>query len=329
MAEIPVRRKAGMAGWLWLLLGLLLIGLLIWWLADDDEAEIAAVEPAAPMAETAAVGPVATTATAEAPTASSVEMVTLAAVPVLSVPGDRTFWVAPSRGERLFAVLDENVTPTTPTEGRADVNPGQIVTVTGMMREATQSPAGITLPSDLPQNRYLLARRVEIVMPANAGEQAASGANPAAALGSAGAERADLAQPTANLRTKVPPIAAPQVSPGQIRVFFGWDQADLTAEARAALDRFIAANRLTGRDVTIDVIGFADTSGPRPYNRDLSQRRARSVEAYLASKGVAVNAIDTEGKGERRPLVKTGDGVREPENRRVRIEVADTPASRQ
>ena len=67
------------------------------------------------------------------------------------------------------------------------------------------------------------------------------------------------------------------------------------------------------------VSGFADRSGSDAYNVGMSQRRADSVRAYLASRGVPNSAIRTEAYGESRPLVDTADGVREPQNRRVEI----------
>lgn len=38
MAEIPVEKKSGKS-WLWILLPLLLLGLLLWWILDDDSAD--------------------------------------------------------------------------------------------------------------------------------------------------------------------------------------------------------------------------------------------------------------------------------------------------
>ena len=51
----------------------------------------------------------------------------------------------------------------------------------------------------------------------------------------------------------------------------------------------------------------------------LSLRRANSVKNELVRQGVPADAIAVIGKGESNPLVATGDGVREPQNRRVEI----------
>jgi outer membrane protein OmpA-like peptidoglycan-associated protein len=71
----------------------------------------------------------------------------------------------------------------------------------------------------------------------------------------------------------------------------------------------------------VSVIGHTDTIGTRDYNYQLSLRRARKVADLLASHGVDRNMLDIESHGEDNLLVKTGDQVREPRNRRVEITV--------
>ena len=65
--------------------------------------------------------------------------------------------------------------------------------------------------------------------------------------------------------------------------------------------------------------GHTDTSGPESYNMALSLRRANAVKDALVRDGVPAQAIVVIGKGESQPLTPTGDGVREPQNRRVEI----------
>jgi OOP family OmpA-OmpF porin len=119
---------------------------------------------------------------------------------------------------------------------------------------------------------------------------------------------------------EVVPAPAPTAqAPAQrpFLVFFDWDKSVLTADARQVLDQVISRERNSTQ--AIHLIGHADKSGPDNYNVRLSQRRADSVKAYLTSRGIAANRITTEARGERDPLVQTADGVREPQNRRVAI----------
>jgi OOP family OmpA-OmpF porin len=107
------------------------------------------------------------------------------------------------------------------------------------------------------------------------------------------------------------------VQQGPFMVFFDWDRSNLTADAQRVLDQVIARER--NNTAGLHLIGHADKSGPDNYNIKLSQRRADAVKAYLVRNGIAANRITTEARGERDPLVQTADGVREPQNRRVAV----------
>lgn len=101
-------------------------------------------------------------------------------------------------------------------------------------------------------------------------------------------------------------------------VFFDWDRADLSAEARELIAK-AAKDAGRGRIARIEVTGHADRSGTDKYNQKLSQKRADAVRQELVRQGVNVGEIATYAKGEREPLVPTADNVREPQNRRVEI----------
>jgi OOP family OmpA-OmpF porin len=109
----------------------------------------------------------------------------------------------------------------------------------------------------------------------------------------------------------------PQV-PRTYLVFFDWDRTNLRPDALAII-REAAANSTKTKLTRIVSTGHADRSGTDAYNLALSKRRADAVAAELARLGVPKASIDVVWKGEREPLVPTGDGVREPQNRRVEI----------
>lgn len=114
------------------------------------------------------------------------------------------------------------------------------------------------------------------------------------------------------------PVEAVQQATRTYLVFFDWDRASLTSRARQIVAEAAGA---AGRvQVTrIEVAGHADRSGTDRYNMGLSVRRAQAVADELVRDGVARESITTQGFGERQPLVRTADGVREPHNRRVEI----------
>ncbi|MCW8085647.1 OmpA family protein [Sabulicella glaciei] len=117
----------------------------------------------------------------------------------------------------------------------------------------------------------------------------------------------------------VAPAPAPAPAPARTYlVFFDWDRADLTDRARQIISDAAQNSRRT-QSTRIEVSGHADRSGTPQYNQRLSERRAEAVAAELVRNGVSRSEIGVQAFGESRPLVPTGDGVREPQNRRVEI----------
>jgi hypothetical protein len=119
-----------------------------------------------------------------------------------------------------------------------------------------------------------------------------------------------------------PPAAAPPPPPAppSYMVFFDWDRSNLSPQALSTIQQAAAAYKTRG-GARITATGHTDTSGPEAYNMALSLRRANTVKDALVKEGVPAMAITTVGRGEAGLLVQTGDGVREPQNRRVEIVV--------
>ena len=114
-----------------------------------------------------------------------------------------------------------------------------------------------------------------------------------------------------------PPMAAPAAAPS-FMVFFDWDRSNLSQQALSTIQQAADAYKSKG-SARITATGHTDTSGPADYNMALSLRRANAVKDALVRDGVPATAISVVGKGETNLLVPTGDGVREPQNRRVEI----------
>lgn len=111
------------------------------------------------------------------------------------------------------------------------------------------------------------------------------------------------------------PVAS---APTDFRVFFDWDSAKITPEAADIL-RHAAQNAKKSSVTVIRIVGYADRSGAATYNQGLSERRAAAVARQLAKDGISTKGAAVYGEGERNPLVPTGDGVREVQNRRVHV----------
>jgi outer membrane protein OmpA-like peptidoglycan-associated protein len=124
-----------------------------------------------------------------------------------------------------------------------------------------------------------------------------------------------VAQPVA-----VPP-AQPAPPPHQAQkflVFFDFDRSTLT-EAGAQVVKAAAVAYKNGGSAHLDVAGYTDLSGTQAYNLKLSERRADTVRDALVRDGVPASDIGVSWHGKENPRVPTPDGVREPQNRRVEI----------
>jgi outer membrane protein OmpA-like peptidoglycan-associated protein len=78
---------------------------------------------------------------------------------------------------------------------------------------------------------------------------------------------------------------------------FEFDKDSIGAEARKKLDQLI--QQLKGIPYgEIVTLGFADPIGTHAYNKNLSERRAASVERYLVSNGIPADKIRIEARGE-------------------------------
>ncbi len=100
------------------------------------------------------------------------------------------------------------------------------------------------------------------------------------------------------------------------KVLFGFDRADLTAQAKTNLDKL--TNILQKYpDTNIEVLGHTDSKGTDNYNQSLSERRASSVSTYIRTQGVSSSRLSTRGLGESDPKTSNDTDAGQAENRRV------------
>ena len=91
------------------------------------------------------------------------------------------------------------------------------------------------------------------------------------------------------------------VSGGDARVYFGYDQYDLTPKARETLRRQAEWLNTYVRVAAV-IEGNADERGTREYNLALGARRAETVKDFLVSQGVAASRLTTVSYGKERPI---------------------------
>lgn len=78
-------------------------------------------------------------------------------------------------------------------------------------------------------------------------------------------------------------------------------------------------------DTTLRVSGHTDNTGSRQYNQTLSEKRARSVADYLATREVSQSRMYVQGLAFDQPLADNGTAAGRAQNRRVELYIL--PAS--
>ncbi|HAQ33598.1 MAG TPA: hypothetical protein DCP05_05810 [Rhodospirillaceae bacterium] len=101
-------------------------------------------------------------------------------------------------------------------------------------------------------------------------------------------------------------------------IFFDFDSVELDEFAIAVITSVIEAT-LANPASKIVIRAHTDSSGPSAYNEELSHRRAEAVKQAIRDRGMKDVIILVEGLGESMPFIVTGDGIREPQNRRAEI----------
>ncbi len=120
--------------------------------------------------------------------------------------------------------------------------------------------------------------------------------------------------------TPVEPSGCPPASlQGSIifrNILFAFNKADLKAESLPVLDQ-VVEYLLANPGVNMEIQGHTDNVGTPAYNMRLSEKRAASVQQYLAGRGVPAERLRTKGFGLTRPIAPGNTDDDRARNRRV------------
>jgi len=99
-------------------------------------------------------------------------------------------------------------------------------------------------------------------------------------------------------------------------VLFGFDKSNLSADAKANLDKLVVVLD-SYADTNIEIQGHTDSKGSEAYNQDLSLDRTRKVSYYLTDKGINSGRLTIKGFGETLPKYENDTDNGRAQNRRV------------
>lgn len=115
-------------------------------------------------------------------------------------------------------------------------------------------------------------------------------------------------------------LAAQPMRPVSYMLYFVSGTDELTLDSKVMLE--VIKKELKARPAPeITAIGHTSTKGKPADNDALSLERATTMRRVLMEAGIPGNHFTIAGRGERELLVPTPDGVDEPRNRRVEINV--------
>jgi len=104
-------------------------------------------------------------------------------------------------------------------------------------------------------------------------------------------------------------------------VLFDTGKSDLKSTARERLAK-VAGILIAYPDIHVEIDGYTDSTGSLEFNERLSQQRAEAVRSYLASQGVNLATITTQGFGPSQPIASNETASGRQQNRRVELVVS-------
>jgi len=107
-------------------------------------------------------------------------------------------------------------------------------------------------------------------------------------------------------------------------VQFGFDKADLSDSAKAALDAFATKAKSASGNAYVEVQGHTDNIGSEAYNLKLGYKRAEVVMRYLnMEQGIPLFRMNVTSYGEYKPIGDNSTKQGRAENRRVTLVVLE------
>jgi outer membrane protein OmpA-like peptidoglycan-associated protein len=133
-------------------------------------------------------------------------------------------------------------------------------------------------------------------------------------------------RPTLTL-TKRPKVAQVRVEGKEIRILkqvhFETDSAKILGDSNALIEEIADVLQRTPSIKQIEIQGHTDNTGTREHNLELSDARAKAVQAALTAAGVDASRLTAKGYGQERPVAPNVTAATRARNRRVQLIILD------
>jgi len=108
------------------------------------------------------------------------------------------------------------------------------------------------------------------------------------------------------------------------KIRFGFNNAEISEEGRAALTEFSEGLKTQNKNVYIEIQGHTDSVGSEDYNYKLGLERAETVRRFLnLDGGIPLHRISVISYGESAPIADNGTREGRAQNRRVVLVVLE------
>lgn len=192
---------------------------------------------------------------------------------------------------------------------------------------ARAEPAPATI-APLPERkkRAPVATNVARVTPAASAEptpppSADTASKPAPAQPPASPPRFETAAlPPGNMAVDAACVKDVEAAAALALVHFAPDDSRLDQPGKALIDGLVTSlNACPG--LALRISGHADASGQSRHNKTLSERRARSVAAYMVDKGIDAGRLVAVGYGDKQPVAPNDKEANRAKNRRIELAI--------
>lgn len=117
-------------------------------------------------------------------------------------------------------------------------------------------------------------------------------------------------------------LAAKPAMPDRLLVYFAYDKSDFIPGSD--ISKFYDASITymnQSPNAALQIIGHTDSKGSDEYNQALGLRRAQSLIEYFKSKGIPVEKLKVESKGEKEPAENNSTDEGRAKNRRAAVTI--------